>query len=95
MMLLLFIVFLGEFSMNWRRMERLQKWRRMVRQQKGKLYIMRICITMLICRLSNEDAILVLLTLMKKTRWRWEVGVWLLLLLRLISLRICTTLDLS
>ena len=50
MLLLLFIVFLGEFSMNWRRMERLQKWRRMVRQQKGKLYIMRICITMLICR---------------------------------------------
>ncbi|CAL9046166.1 unnamed protein product [Musa banksii] len=90
MLLLLFIVFLGEFSMNWRRMERLQKWRRMVRQQKGKLYIMRICITMLICwrklflymytlslilcchswKISNEDVILVILTLMKKTRWR-------------------------
>ncbi|XP_055814468.1 small polypeptide DEVIL 4-like [Solanum dulcamara] len=28
---------------------RLSKLRRMVKQQKGKLYIMRICITMLLC----------------------------------------------
>lgn len=28
---------------------RFSKWKRMVRQQKGKLYIMRVCITMLLC----------------------------------------------
>ncbi|PIN11820.1 hypothetical protein CDL12_15574 [Handroanthus impetiginosus] len=29
--------------------KRFEKWRRMVRQMRGKLYIMRVCITMLIC----------------------------------------------
>nr|XP_023881730.1 uncharacterized protein LOC111994105 [Quercus suber] len=28
--------------------KRFAKWKRMVRQQKGKLYIMRICISMLL-----------------------------------------------
>ncbi|XP_050240899.1 small polypeptide DEVIL 5-like [Quercus robur] len=28
--------------------KRFAKWKRMVRQQKGKLYIMRVCISMLL-----------------------------------------------
>ncbi|KAL4186968.1 hypothetical protein AMTRI_Chr09g36840 [Amborella trichopoda] len=28
---------------------RFARWRRVARQQRGKLYIMRVCVTMLIC----------------------------------------------
>ncbi|XP_073116974.1 small polypeptide DEVIL 21 [Elaeis guineensis] len=35
--------------------QKLEKWRRMVRQQRGKLYIMRVCISMLL-RWRNNDA---------------------------------------
>ncbi|XP_024035780.1 uncharacterized protein LOC112096699 [Citrus clementina] len=39
----------GAIELMGRVARRFAKWKRMVRQQRGKLYIMRVCITMLLC----------------------------------------------